>query len=66
MSETRASLHAAVTESLPVVARVENLKKVYQKPGTTVEVEALAGIDLEQAVFDKLKVNYTRQWDQNP
>ena len=30
----------------PVVAQVVALTKIYQKPGTMVEVQALAGIDL--------------------
>jgi NTP pyrophosphatase (non-canonical NTP hydrolase) len=28
------------------------------------QIASLAGIDLEQAILDKLKVNYNRQWDQ--
>jgi len=56
MSETRASLVAAGPEHAPVVARVVNLKKVYQKPGTTVEVQALAGIDLEIHKGDMLAI----------
>ena len=56
MSETRASLYAAEPGSPPVVARVVNLKKVYQKPGTTVEVQALAGIDLEIHKGDMLAI----------
>ena len=30
------------------------------------QLASVSGIDLEQAILDKLKVNYTRQWDQNP
>ena len=29
------------------------------------QIASIAGIDLEQAILDKLKVNYDRQWDQN-
>jgi NTP pyrophosphatase (non-canonical NTP hydrolase) len=29
------------------------------------QIASLAEIDLEQAVLDKLKVNYTRTWDAN-
>jgi putative ABC transport system ATP-binding protein len=38
---------------MPVVARVQNLSKVYRKPGTDVEVHALRSInlDFEQGVF---------------
>ena len=28
------------------------------------QLASVSGIDLEQAILDKLKVNYTRQWDQ--
>lgn len=28
------------------------------------QIASIAGIDLEQAILDKLKVNYNRQWDQ--
>jgi NTP pyrophosphatase (non-canonical NTP hydrolase) len=30
------------------------------------QLASVSGIDLEQAILDKLKVNYTRQWDQKP
>lgn len=29
------------------------------------QIASIAGIDLEQAILDKLKENYDRQWDQN-
>lgn len=29
------------------------------------QIASLAGIDLEQAILDKLHKNYTRKWDQN-
>ena len=29
------------------------------------QIASIAGIDLEQAVLDKLKVNYNREWDQS-
>ena len=28
------------------------------------QIASLAGIDLEQAILEKLKLNYTREWDQ--
>ena len=30
------------------------------------QLASIAGIDLEQAVLDKLKLNSSRQWDQKP
>lgn len=27
------------------------------------QIASIAGIDLEQAIFDKLKINYQRRWD---
>jgi NTP pyrophosphatase (non-canonical NTP hydrolase) len=30
------------------------------------QIASIAGIDLEQAVLEKLKQNYQRSWDQNP
>jgi len=30
------------------------------------QLASVSGIDLEQAVLDKLKINYQRQWDQAP
>jgi len=29
------------------------------------QIASISGIDLEQAILDKLKVNYNRTWDQN-
>ena len=28
------------------------------------QLASVTGVDLEQAILDKLRVNYTRQWDQ--
>jgi NTP pyrophosphatase (non-canonical NTP hydrolase) len=28
------------------------------------QIASIAGIDLEQAILEKLKLNYTREWDQ--
>jgi len=30
------------------------------------QIASIAGIDLEQAILHKLKINYTRKWDHNP
>jgi NTP pyrophosphatase (non-canonical NTP hydrolase) len=30
------------------------------------QLASVSGIDLEQAVLDKLQINYRRQWDQAP
>ena len=40
----------------PVVARVEELTKIYQKPGTTVEVRALGGVSLDICQGDMLAI----------
>lgn len=42
-----AVMEAEQAPTTPVVAQVIRLTKIYQKPGTTVEVKALAGVDID-------------------
>jgi NTP pyrophosphatase (non-canonical NTP hydrolase) len=66
------SLSLEANEVLELFQWSEHCAKPDELPGELADVAlyllqlaSVSGIDLEQAILDKLQQNYTRQWDQD-